>query len=523
MREKQDCLYDDAYCFVTEDTCLLIERRAIQMKKATKKIGIIVLVAAVMLTFMSPIAEATVKTFSLTEGSTAIQVHTLTLPNLKHVNNISSSMGSVTVESISGDDVQVRLSGGSYTRRVLTGGSAANSKYVTNQSNSYYNLEGYTGTLTRYVSGTTTGPSQSKTVTTYETRTYEWCNSYPAYTAEWDFASSKPYNQDGYTGTLYAQGSPARTDNYDYGECAPGVPRSLTTRTQTYSGTVTKPGDTVDVYRYQGTVTKPDTRTYDYYFQYDVTADYADNSAPTVPGVIVNPKDFVKGGSVVHVSWGASTDVDGDAITYQLEFYNGAVWETLKSSVSGTSYTHNAPYLNVGTTKYRVRAYDGKEYSMYQTSPDISIDSIAPAISYDITARDWDTSDINVNIAFSDKGSSTLKQVRYAWSASGAKPSNGWTAWTDVFDHSLTQTTDGVWYLHAEAEDFAGNVAYRSAGPYKLTDYVHVPGSGLKEQIVQTNIYIEESKSGTGYLINGKSDNYKLPEVPLPINGIMAN
>lgn len=46
---------------------------------------------------------------------------------------------------------------------------------------------------------------------------------------------------------------------------------------------------------------------------------------------------------------------------------------------------------------------------------------------------------------------------------------------------------------------------------------------GIDKTVVDTNIFIEESRFGTSYFINAKSDNYKKDEIPLPKNSITSN
>lgn len=163
------------------------------------------------------------KIFNLPEKrSSRTQTHIITLPNLKEITKISVNTGSVSIEKIDGDKVTIKVSGGSHTRRVLTGGS-------------------YT-------------PSDSKTV---KTQTYS-----KVFQNSQDMMNNLPpktqnYNQGGYSGTLSREGSLV-SDKFP------------TTYRYWYTGTVTRPSS--------------DTRTYDYYYQYNVTVDYIDNSPPSISG-----------------------------------------------------------------------------------------------------------------------------------------------------------------------------------------------------------------------------------------------
>lgn len=97
------------------------------------------------------------------------------------------------------------------------------------------------------------------------------------------------------------------------------------------------------------------------------------NTAPTIPSSIMVP-DVIIGGKTLNISWGASTDAQGDIIKYQLE----------RSINSGGSYTKiydgtDLSYIdtiNIAWTKvlYRVRAYDTlMAYSAYKSSTDKNV------------------------------------------------------------------------------------------------------------------------------------------------------
>lgn len=99
------------------------------------------------------------------------------------------------------------------------------------------------------------------------------------------------------------------------------------------------------------------------------------NNKPTTPTTIthdaVNKK--TKGDSIT-ITWDSSIDLDNDEITYELSFYNGRSWMNI-SDVSSNNYTHTIPKISFNTTnaKYRVRAFDGKEYSDAVETTDFEI------------------------------------------------------------------------------------------------------------------------------------------------------
>lgn len=97
------------------------------------------------------------KTVSLlsNESKNATQTQTFTIDNLGKVKRISSDTGNVEIQSINGNEVTVKMTGGATSRQVQTGGEyvEGESKYVTNQMNQIYkDQDGFEGVLNKYVS-----------------------------------------------------------------------------------------------------------------------------------------------------------------------------------------------------------------------------------------------------------------------------------------------------------------------------------------------------------------------------------
>jgi len=106
--------------------------------------------------------------------------------------------------------------------------------------------------------------------------------------------------------------------------------------------------------------------------------------------------------------------------------------------------------------------------------PIIEVDNTPPTIYFrnsadtaDFYSRSWGSTDVTVRLKFSDNGSG-YKDSRYAWSTSTSKPSTGWSGWTTSSNYTVTQTGNGSWYLHVEARDKTGNIAYSYKGTYNI-------------------------------------------------------
>lgn len=96
------------------------------------------------------------------------------------------------------------------------------------------------------------------------------------------------------------------------------------------------------------------------------------NSAPTMPSVLNVPKT-VRGGQEIAVSWGASTDADGNLSGYILQRQiNGGSWTQVYKGANRSHADAADPTWN--TVAYRVCAYDSfSAMSAYKTSSVISI------------------------------------------------------------------------------------------------------------------------------------------------------
>ena len=103
------------------------------------------------------------------------------------------------------------------------------------------------------------------------------------------------------------------------------------------------------------------------------------NQAPTAPSSISVPSEVIGGENLV-ISWGQSTDPDGNLAGYKLERKNnGGTWTRVYSG-SSRSYTDSITY-GWESVQYRVKAYDtaGAE-SAYATSPSRTVTNNRPPV-----------------------------------------------------------------------------------------------------------------------------------------------
>lgn len=174
------------------------------------------------------------------------------------------------------------------------------------------------------------------------------------------------------------------------------------------------------------------------------------NQPPTTPPSISVPEN-ISGGSTITISWGASTDPDGNLEGYIVERSDngGSSWSQIYQG-NATS-TQNSVAYGTQSVMYRVKAYDSNgEQSGYRTSSQVEvINNTAPSAPP------------SISVPTEVKGGSTLQ---ITWSASSDAEGNvsGYVLerkvdegeWTQVLKENVLSYTDTItkgW----------GTVAYR--------------------------------------------------------------
>lgn len=97
------------------------------------------------------------------------------------------------------------------------------------------------------------------------------------------------------------------------------------------------------------------------------------NTAPTTPPSITIPSS-ISGGSTITVSWGASTDAEGNLEGYIVEksIDGGSEWSQIYQG-SALSTTNSVAF-GTPTVMYRVKAYDSEGLeSGYKTSNQVTV------------------------------------------------------------------------------------------------------------------------------------------------------
>ena len=164
------------------------------------------------------------------------------------------------------------------------------------------------------------------------------------------------------------------------------------------------------------------------------------NQPPTTPSSISVPEN-ISGGSTITISWGASTDPDGNLEGYIVERSDngGSSWSQIYQG-NATS-TQNSVAYGTQSVMYRVKAYDSNgEQSGYRTSSQVEvINNTAPSAPP------------SISVPTEVKGGSTLQ---ITWSASSDTEGNvsGYVLerkvddgeWTQVLKENALSFTDTI-------------------------------------------------------------------------------
>ena len=135
------------------------------------------------------------------------------------------------------------------------------------------------------------------------------------------------------------------------------------------------------------------------------------NYAPTIPPSLNVPTTIFAEQSTA-ISWGKSTDPNGDAVTYILECsYGGADWGILYSGAN-TSYSHTIPYGETNSVQYRVRAWDGLVGSAYiESSVRTVINNTAPSIGGTDSNLGIKSTGFELNYVVTDKENDSVSVI----------------------------------------------------------------------------------------------------------------
>lgn len=92
------------------------------------------------------------------------------------------------------------------------------------------------------------------------------------------------------------------------------------------------------------------------------------------------------------------------------------------------------------------------------------LDKTIPVLDVNPQSKDWSNAIVKVQPSYIDGPGSQIKESYYQWSMSEIPSIN----WAKYAGGVLEQGSEGIWYLHIKAVDFAGNENVGKFGPYSI-------------------------------------------------------
>lgn len=188
------------------------------------------------------------------------------------------------------------------------------------------------------------------------------------------------------------------------------------------------------------------------------------NESPTAPTGIVAPETCFSG-RPLKISWGTATDPDGDSVTYNLErSVNNAAY-TQVTTTAALEYTESNISKEWNTLQYRVRAYDGQDYSSYITSGTIAVIHNRPPV---LTGEDTDLGEKSIDVTYRytvtdpDGESVTVTEKVDNKTLRTYEARLGEEAELDISGDNFTALTLGLHTVTITARDVAGNETVRT-------------------------------------------------------------
>lgn len=188
------------------------------------------------------------------------------------------------------------------------------------------------------------------------------------------------------------------------------------------------------------------------------------NEAPTAPTGIVAPETCYSS-RPLEISWGAATDPEGDQITYYLERSVNSASYTQVTSTAGLTYTESNVSKEWNTLQYRVRAYDGTDYSSYITSGTIAVVHNRPPV---LSGEDGDLGEKSINVSYRytvtdpDGDSVSITETVDSKTLRTYTARLGEENELDISGDNFTALSIGTHTITITAKDAAGNTTTRT-------------------------------------------------------------
>lgn len=190
------------------------------------------------------------------------------------------------------------------------------------------------------------------------------------------------------------------------------------------------------------------------------------NTAPTTPPSISIPSS-ISGGSTITVSWGASTDAEGNLEGYIVErsTNGGSSWSQIYQG-SATSTT-NTVVFGTETVMYRVKAYDSEGLeSGYKTSNQVTVinntaPSAPPSITVPLTVTGGGT--LTITWAASSDAESNLTGYKLERKVGSGSWSQIYSGSALTYQDTITKGWASVQYRVKAYDSYGAESAYTTS------------------------------------------------------------
>jgi len=192
----------------------------------------------------------------------------------------------------------------------------------------------------------------------------------------------------------------------------------------------------------------------------------------------------------------AGDELAGNLVSQQEKTADGSLYDLIWAPDDvGSTYGGD---LGDGNYLFVVSAIDEAGNSAVQGVTDVIVDTMDPTFGAAPESRDWQTTNISI-VANVSGGDSGINTAQYAWNSSIVAPAAGWNNLSD--GQTLTQSSDGKWYLHYRATDNAGNSSTRYFGEYRKDNVAPVVGAsptsrGWAASTISVTLNVSDAHSG---------------------------
>ncbi|MBI5871864.1 hypothetical protein HZB88_02155 [archaeon] len=166
-----------------------------------------------------------------------------------------------------------------------------------------------------------------------------------------------------------------------------------------------------------------------------------------------------------------ASDIDNDALSYNIESYYNSAWSLIAANDSDGSYSWDISGIATqGNVQFRSFANDGSANSQtYTSSNTYNIDNSAPLTSANFTSSNWQNHNINIALTCSDTGAAGCSATSYCADTLNTCSPN------TIYSSAVAITNEGTNYLRFISNDTVNNTEAANSQIVKIDKTKPVP------------------------------------------------